>query len=471
MAGTNEFATEGSPRGFTLCRAPGVGHEPRPFNAGARVRAALLGWLLALLLGSGSLFAGDKGMVTGTVAGASRIPIPGAKLTLAAADGSRQSATADQAGHYSFPSVEPGSYTLVAEAAGYQAATRAEVRVTGGTSTTVDLLLAAGPLRLNQASTTPQQPSFYDDTQLKASAVKSPVDAAGYSSQAQSPKRLLTEGPSLTGKAPAMQPQGPGSPKAAEVGPDLQKLQLAAQTDPSEENIFNLGNELLLQETIEPAIEVFKKGVALYPHSPRMYIGLGIALYSHSSYEAAIKALCHASDLDPSDPRAYVFLGRVYDFSASQADEVAKRMKRFMETNPDNALAYYYGALTLWKGIHSHDQVVDEAGVEALFRKAIGLDSRLADAHLQLGILYQDQHREQEAIQEFQAASRLNPDDPDAHYRLAQAYLRTGEKQRAQEELQLYEKLHNQQVNETEKHRLEIRLPVAPQGEPAKTNP
>lgn len=154
---------------------------------------------------------------------------------------------------------------------------------------------------------------------------------------------------------------------------------------------------MLLHETVERAIEVFKRGVALNSNSLRMHIGLGIALYSRGSYDAAIEELCPASDLNPSDPRPYLFLGKMYNISVRQADEVAKRLKRFMGTNPDNALAYYFGALSAWKGLRSGDQGVDLARVEALFRKSIALDLRLADAHLELGILYQDQHRDKEA--------------------------------------------------------------------------
>lgn len=219
-------------------------------------------------------------------------------------------------------------------------------------------------------------------------------------------------------------------------------FRLAAQMDPSEGNIFDWGNELLLHETLEPATEVFEHGIALYRDSSRLYIGLGIASYSRGSYDAAIEALCHASDLSPSDPRPYLFLGRMYNVSMGQADQVAKHMKRFVETNPDNALAYYYDALSTWKGSRSGDHGVDAGEAEALFRRSIALDPRFADAHLQLGILYDDQHREQEAIQEFQAAVQLNPDGADAHYRLAQAYLRSGNKERSQEELGLYQKLH-----------------------------
>ena len=493
---------------------------------------------LMSLVGAGSLLPGEKGTVTGTVTDPSKVPIAGAKVTLVAADGTRQVVTADQNGHYSFPSLEPASYTLFAEAAGYRPATRAEVRVAGGTSTTVDLLLTAtAQPQPNQAPAGTEQPSYYDDTPLKASGVKTTIDAAGYSSQAESPRRLLSEGPSLSGSAP--REREPGRPeateqergllealradpssfdknhqlgeyylsaghpkdgityleKAQELNPGdcpngydlarayletkspakaqlllqdlrpckdtaefhnllghagealhdpsaLGEFQLAAQMDPSEKNIFDLGNELLLVGgTNNPAIEVFKRGVALFPNSLRMYIGLGIALYSGNMYDAAIEALCHASDLDPSDPRPYLFLGKMYNVSKGHADEVAKRMKRFMETNPNNALAYYYGALSLWKGTGNGEPGVDMTQVEALFRKSLALDPRSADAHLQLGILYHDQHREPEAIAELRAAVRLNPDGPDAHYHLAQAYLRAGDKEHGQEELQLYEKL------------------------------
>jgi len=543
MAGLNNFGAGGSPGGFTGSGVAGSHHKSRPSSGSTQGRAVLLGWLLALLVGAGSLLAGEKGRVTGTVAGPSNVPIPGAKVTLAAADGSRQAVTADQHGHYSFPSVEPGTYTLSAEAAGYQPATRADVRVTGGASMTVDFLLTATSVRRpSQAPSVSQEPSYYDDTPLKASGVKSTTDAAGYSSQAQSPQRLLTEGLRVTGNASKR--REPSSPNSSEVErglrealradpesfdtnhqlgeyylsigdpkggiPHLEKaqelkpgdcpngydlarayletrslvkaqlllqdlihhkdtaefhnllgqveealgdplsavneFQLAAKMDSSEKNILDLGNELLLHDSIESAIEVFKRGVALYPNSLPMYIGLGIAFYSHNSFDAAIQALCHASDLNPSDPRPYLLLGKMFYVAQGHADEVAKYMRRFMETNPDNALAYYYGALSLWKGPRGGEQGVDVARVEALFRKSLALEPKGAGAHLQLGALYLDQHREQEAISEFQAAIRSNPDDPDAHYRLAQAYLRTGNQERGQEELQLYEKLRRKQA-------------------------
>jgi tetratricopeptide (TPR) repeat protein len=505
--------------------------------------------LLAILAGSGGLFAGQEGAVSGVVVGPSQAPISGARVTLEDAKGSRQSVVADQNGRYSFPAVEPGTYALSAEAAGFQPTTKTGLLVTAGASATVELHLAVVSGGSAQASTVPPLPGYYDDTPLKAGAVQTTIDTAGYSSQAQSPRRLLGEGPSPGDTALRIPARVPGSAEAVKFEGELQKAvrddpysfeanhqlgefylsvndfksgipyleraeklrsadyangydlavayletknpglahslvqdmlhrkdaaelhdllgeadealgnpvaaiidyQFAADMDPTEKNLFDLGNALLIHNNLERAIEVFNRGVAHYPASQRMYVDLGIADYSRNHYDEAVDALCRASDLNPSDPRPYLFLGKMYNVSAAKSGEVIKHMKRFTETDPNNALAYYYYGLSSWKGARGPgQQAVDLAEVEALFRKSISLDPRLADAHLQLGILLQDENRNQEAIAEFKSASEFKPGDPDPHYRLAQAYTRAGDTDRGQQELQLYDRLHKQQVDDAQ---------------------
>src|SRR5207249_943574 len=85
----------------------------------------------------------------------------------------------------------------------------------------------------------------------------------------------------------------------------------AARLDPSEQNYFNWGTELLLHRAPQVAIEVFNRGVAAHPESARMLIGSGAALYANGSYDEAAKRLCAASDLNPKDPAAYTFLGKI----------------------------------------------------------------------------------------------------------------------------------------------------------------
>src|SRR6202049_3097224 len=89
--------------------------------------------------------------------------------------------------------------------------------------------------------------------------------------------------------------------------------EIAAHQEPSESNLFDWASDLLLHRTLEPAIEVFRHSAERYPNSPRIAIGLGIALYSRGNYDEAVKSLLRASDLSPSDPRSYFFLSKAYD--------------------------------------------------------------------------------------------------------------------------------------------------------------
>ena len=111
-------------------------------------------------------------------------------------------------------------------------------------------------------------------------------------------------------------------------------FETAAHMDPSEENLFDWGCEMLLHRTYEPAIAIFQQAAARYPKSPRIMIGSGLALYPRGKYDEAVKALIAAADLNPSDPRCYLFLSKAYNSSPLQADEVIQRFRRYAELQP-----------------------------------------------------------------------------------------------------------------------------------------
>jgi len=235
------------------------------------------------------------------------------------------------------------------------------------------------------------------------------------------------------------------------------EFETAAHMDPSEDNLFVWGSELLLHRTYEPAIEVFEQATKRYPASPRLMIGLGMALDLRGRYDDAVKALLTAADLDPTDARCYVFLSKAYGSSPNQAEDVIARFRRYAELEPKNALASYYYAMSLWKGRRATDSGVDMEAVESLLRKAIELDNNLPEAHLQLGNLYADRHEYEKSIPEYEAALRLDQNLADAHYRLGQGYVHTGQKDRAQAEFERYQRLRAQQMAELDKERAEVR--------------
>jgi tetratricopeptide (TPR) repeat protein len=237
----------------------------------------------------------------------------------------------------------------------------------------------------------------------------------------------------------------------------VNEFEVAAHMDPSESNVFDWGSELLLHRTMEPAIEVFRHGVERYPDSPRMAIGLGMALYSLGKYDEAVKSLLRAADLNPADPRGYPFLSRAFDNSPSQAAEAIERFRRFAELQPKSGRAVYYYAMSLWKGKRAQDPSLDLNQIETLLKKSLALEPGLAEAHLQLANLYSDQKKYSESIPEYLRARELNPDLADVHYRLAQAYVRVGEKEQAQDEFKVYQQLRAEHLSDLDKQRAEIR--------------
>ena len=215
----------------------------------------------------------------------------------------------------------------------------------------------------------------------------------------------------------------------------------AAHMAPTEEHLFDWGNNLLQLRAFEDATKVFTPAIARHPRSARLYVGLGIAQYSRGQYEDAVKSFCQAADLAPADPRPYQFLGDMYGVAPAMGEEITRRLARFAKAKPRNAQAQFHYAMSLWKGQPAGSPPPNLRQIEGLLRRAVTLDVKFAKAFLELGILLSDQQRYTEAIQELRHATRLAPDLAQAHYRLSQAYQRTGQAELAAKELELFQRL------------------------------
>jgi tetratricopeptide (TPR) repeat protein len=236
----------------------------------------------------------------------------------------------------------------------------------------------------------------------------------------------------------------------------VREYQRAAELDPSEPNLFDWGADLLMHRAYEPAIEVFSKGNRLFPRSARMLAGLGVAAYARGAYDLAAQRLCEASDLNPDDPSPYLFLGKMQSVRTTQSECLVERLGRFVRLQPENALANYYYALSLWNRHESMGSAENMAPVESLLQKAVHLDPNFGAAYLQVGILYSERGDSAKALAAYQKATEANPGLEEAHYRLAQAYGRAGEKSKAQAELELYKQLSKKSAEEVEAERREI---------------
>ncbi len=228
---------------------------------------------------------------------------------------------------------------------------------------------------------------------------------------------------------------------AGDLNSAAEHFQRAAHMEATEEHLFDWGNIHLRRRAGDNALTVFTAGVERYPASARLQIGLGIAQYSRGQYSEAVASFCRAVDLDPSDPRPYDFLGEIYGIAPELAPEVTERLAGFVKAHPRHAMAHLYYALSVWRGERARAEPEDLRRIEALLTRAVTLDPTLARGFLELGILLSDQERYAEAVEQLRRAIALQPGVAQAHYRLAQAYRRTGQTALAEKELEIFQQL------------------------------
>ena len=243
-----------------------------------------------------------------------------------------------------------------------------------------------------------------------------------------------------------------GDPLAA-----VHEYEQAVRLDPSEQDYFEWGSELLLHRAVLQAQEVFGTGAKAYPKSARMLAALGTALFAGAHYDEAALRLCDASDLNPADPEPYIFMGRIEIAAPNPLACVEQKLARFVEQQPENPLANYFYAMALWKGqAQSADQRALQQ-VETLLTRAVTIDVKCGEAYLQLGILYSSQRNFEKAIGYYTKAIEVNPQLDEAHYRLGVAYDRIGESAKARREFQLHDEIKKQQAAEVEHQRREVK--------------
>jgi Tfp pilus assembly protein PilF len=237
----------------------------------------------------------------------------------------------------------------------------------------------------------------------------------------------------------------------------VREYERAARMDPSEQNYFEWGTELLLHKAAEPAVEVFTRGSTAHPKSARMLTGLGAALYSSGSSEEAARRLCDASDLQPADPAPYLFLGKIEMTSPTPLPCSEQKLARFAEEQPGNALANYYYAISIWKREKGSENPAGWKQAEALLEKAVTIDPQLDGAYLQLGIVHFARGDFEQAIRSYQNAIEINPNLGEVHRQLALAYQRTGEKAKAQQEFRAYERAEKTEAADLQRQRRDLR--------------
>jgi tetratricopeptide (TPR) repeat protein len=212
-------------------------------------------------------------------------------------------------------------------------------------------------------------------------------------------------------------------------------------------------DQLVEQGSLFPAIEKYKQAIIASPADSNLHVKLAHAQILAGEYEAAETSAQNALLLNDENPKALAELGWTLTFLGDifGAEEA---LVQALELNPDSVEANaYYSELLADQGdyedaasysrraveldstslvaLRSRGYVLyftgnyQEAALE--FESAIEQNDRVSDLHLFLGLCYWSLSLFDAAIDEFNEADRLDPDNPYPDTYIYRIYLGLGE--------------------------------------------
>jgi hypothetical protein len=157
---------------------------------------------------------------------------------------------------------------------------------------------------------------------------------------------------------------------------------------------------------------------------------LGIGYLDQRQYAESVNAFEHVVKLRPDYADGYTNIS-LTEAEWEKFDSAKMSIEKALALSPNNARALYYAGLLERRFAHADLEVAD---LEEVVRQYP--DSR--DARRELGISYYQQQRYADAMHQFEALQKIDPDDLAAHYNLSILYRRMGMKMQAAEQQALF---------------------------------
>ena len=159
---------------------------------------------------------------------------------------------------------------------------------------------------------------------------------------------------------------------------------------------------------------------------------LGMLLYANEQYEFAEPCFARAHALAPTEARWPYYLGRAQSNLAAH-ERAATSLRSALRLRPE----YLPARLQLAKSLFEARQA-DES--RTLYEAIVRDHPEAAEAHYGLGSLAAAAGDARSAVDQLRKACALSPGFGAAHFALARAYRDAGEKEKSQQQLDLYQK-------------------------------
>ena len=181
-----------------------------------------------------------------------------------------------------------------------------------------------------------------------------------------------------------------------------EKIRRALRTDARTKEFtrwFNRGLDLMEAGRYEEALDVFQHVLTIY-ESAEAHYNMGYIKTAQGKYEEALLAFHRATQINAAHALAFRKMGEVYsllgrDLEAGEC--LARAAEIYMDKNMDKE-------------------------AELIFSRVLKLDPGAIDVYNSLGILYRRQGRYAEAVDCYQKALVVIPDDEHVYYNIARVH-------------------------------------------------
>ncbi len=189
-----------------------------------------------------------------------------------------------------------------------------------------------------------------------------------------------------------------------------------------------LAHSCLWSKQYPCVMDVYKEVLTLNSESAEADMLAGEALDEMKDNAGSTKMFRAAVKANPKGPNVHFGLGYLL-WTQRIYPEAAKEFEAELANDPNHAQSMLYLADT-------HLQLNQPEIALPLLEKAARLDPSLSLVHLDLGIIYGDSGRNEDALRELTLAAKLKPDEVNVHWRLARLYRTLGKKEEAKVEFE-----------------------------------
>ena len=206
-----------------------------------------------------------------------------------------------------------------------------------------------------------------------------------------------------------------------------------------------LANLLLEHRNADAARTVANNGLSRFPNDPELLRLRGLAWYGLGRKDEAMNSFLAAMDAAPADETVHASVETLLPDAGDKLPQISERLSRFIAQRPDSPLGPFLLALA---SVSVEDK-------EPLLRRAIAIDRNFWPAYFDLHRVLREQGKRPEAIDALETTLRLNPNHEGAHFALAQLYLETGDRQKAQQHRAEHHRLRAAAASEEQKRSAE----------------